>query len=92
MATPGTGETVSIGKGGSTTVTFQNVGGGPAACQVGKVSGNITVSGTCGPTIPAGGSATVTVSANPNFEGAAAIGGAVEGIGAYKLNIFVQNG
>ena len=86
------GATVSIEKGGSTKLTLQNTGGAPASCSLSKGSGNLNLSGSCSPSIPAGGQVVITITAGAGFEGAASVVGAMEGVGSYTLNIKVANG
>jgi len=89
---PANGQSITIPKGGSTQVILQNVGGLPASCTISVSKGNLSLNQNCSPSIQPGGSITITVRANPGFEGAGQISGLMEGVGSYTLNIFVNNG
>jgi hypothetical protein len=89
---PANGATITIAKGGTTQIILQNVGALPASCTISVAQGNLSLNQNCSPSIPPGGSVTITVKANPGFEGAAQISGLMEGVGAYNLNVFVKNG
>lgn len=91
VANPPSGATVSIPKGGSTTIRLDNVGGSAASCALTGSTG-ITVSQDCSPSIAPGGAVFVTIQANPTWEGTSTVTGVLEGAGSYVLTVWVQNG
>ncbi|MFN8039002.1 MAG: hypothetical protein U0Q07_07295 [Acidimicrobiales bacterium] len=90
VANPGSGSRINVAKGGSFTITLQNVGGSSATYSLRSTDGKFVGGGSGA--IPANASAQVRFTANPNAEGDTGVTGVVEGIGGYTLIVRIGNG